>query len=243
MSKIFIGKFAAKTGSFNKNLSRYAWLTMEIVSPLTFLNTIYIIITQDNNYNSKSLFLSSLSPSQYLCLTLWMIHYFNRSIVYSFRAPSISPIHLSTWICSIFFNIINGYTNGYWVAKHGGSNDSIDLINNWLRVWIGVSLWVFGFLSNIYHDNILFSLRKTTESGEYAIPFGGLYSLISCPNYFSESIEWVGYAILCWSAPSLCFALSSMANLFPRACSAHQWYRKKFDNYPTDRKAVVPFIL
>ncbi|CAO3607520.1 unnamed protein product [Cunninghamella blakesleeana] len=230
------GKFATKTGSFSKTLSRYTWLTMEIVSPLAFFSTFYIIITQDNN-------IKSLSSLQYLCLALWAIHYFNRSIIYTFRVPSISPIHLITWSWAIFFNIINAYTNGYWLAKHGGSNNDIDLINGELRVWIGISVWAFGFLSNIYHDNILFSLRKTTKPGEYAIPFGGLYSFISCPNYFSEAIEWTGFAIICWSAPSLCFALSTITNLFPRGYSSHQWYKKKFDNYPTNRKAVIPFLL
>lgn len=75
----------------------------------------------------------------------------------------------------------------------------------------GVAGWAVGFASNVYHDEVLFSLRRgakqdkdggkygsprngsgeksttTTDTAQrYSIPQGGLYSLISYPNYFSE---------------------------------------------------------
>ncbi|KAI9301895.1 3-oxo-5-alpha-steroid 4-dehydrogenase-domain-containing protein [Cunninghamella echinulata] len=225
------GRFAYNPGSFNKSISRYAWLTMEIVSPVVFFGTLYFSSTKNNIIN--------LSPSQYLCSALWLIHYFNRSIIYSFRAPSISPMHILTWVCSIIFNIVNGYTNGYWVATH-----SFSLTAEWSRVSFGLCLWWIGFYFNIYHDSILFDLRKQKKQpGDYSIPYGGLFNYISCPNYFSEALEWIGFLLICWSAPSFYFATSTMANLFPRAYRSHQWYKKKFDNYPSNRKAIIPFLL
>ena len=37
-------------------------------------------------------------------------------------------------------------------------------------------------------------------------------------------------------------AVFTFANLAPRAWSHHKWYRKKFPDYPKQRRAVIPFI-
>ncbi|HHH55332.1 MAG TPA: hypothetical protein ENK91_16860 [Bacteroidetes bacterium] len=66
---------------------------------------------------------------------------------------------------------------------------------------------------------------------------------ISCPNYFGEIIEWVGFAIMTWNLPAFAFALWIIANLAPRAFLHHKWYLDKFTNYPKDRKVLVPFII
>lgn len=79
---------------------------------------------------------------------------------------------------------------------------------------IGVAGWALFFLANAYHDEILFNLRRPAKRDDgpargtrgnthkenvgkdsidhsstaprYEIPEGGLYSLISYPNYFTE---------------------------------------------------------
>jgi protein-S-isoprenylcysteine O-methyltransferase Ste14 len=67
-----------------------------------------------------------------------------------------------------------------------------------------------------------------------------MYRWISCPNYFGEIVEWIGWAIATWSLAGLAFALWTAANLAPRARSHHQWYRESFADYPQERKALVP---
>ena len=39
------------------------------------------------------------------------------------------------------------------------------------------------------------------------------------------------------------FAIYTLANLLPRALSHHQWYLEKFDDYPKERKAFLPYLL
>jgi 3-oxo-5-alpha-steroid 4-dehydrogenase 1 len=95
---------------------------------------------------------------------------------------------------------------------------------------------------NIRSDNMLIWLRKNSSNG-YRIPYGGLFKYISCPNHFSEIIEWTGYAIMVWNMPALSFAVWTFANLVPRALDHHKWYKSHFENYPKDRKAVFPGIL
>ena len=55
-----------------------------------------------------------------------------------------------------------------------------------------------------------------------------------------EIIEWFGWAIATWSTAGLAFAVYSAANLVPRAFDHHAWYKKRFDDYPSNRKALIP---
>ena len=94
----------------------------------------------------------------------------------------------------------------------------------------------------MWADAVLRRLRKPGESG-YKIPKGGLYELISCPNYFGEIVEWTGWAIAAGSLAGLSFAIWTIANLAPRAIAHHAHYRREFSEYPTGRKALVPFVV
>jgi len=95
---------------------------------------------------------------------------------------------------------------------------------------------------NISSDNILLGLRKGGKKGYY-IPYGGLFKYVSSPNLSGEIIEWLGWAMMSWCLPSFSFALWTMANLIPRALDHHHWYKRKFADYPKDRKAVIPFLV
>jgi 3-oxo-5-alpha-steroid 4-dehydrogenase 1 len=66
---------------------------------------------------------------------------------------------------------------------------------------------------------------------------------VSSPNYLGEIIEWTGWAIATWSLAGFSFALYTFANLAPRAFANHRWYRETFDDYPPDRKALIPGVL
>lgn len=96
-----------------------------------------------------------------------------------------------------------------------------------------------GFVINRAADRTLRSLRGPGETG-YKIPQGGLYRWISCPNYLGEIVEWVGWAIATWSLPGLLFAVWTAANLIPRARAHHIWYHEQFNNYPVERRALIP---
>jgi hypothetical protein len=34
----------------------------------------------------------------------------------------------------------------------------------------------------------------------------------------------------------------TLANLVPRAIATHRWYRATFEDYPPERRALVPFV-
>jgi 3-oxo-5-alpha-steroid 4-dehydrogenase 1 len=94
-----------------------------------------------------------------------------------------------------------------------------------------VILFVTGYRINRWADRVLASLRAPGETG-YKIPRGGLYELISCPNYFGELLEWIGFAIAAGSLAGWSFVAFTAANLIPRALSHHRWYRQQILRLP-----------
>ena len=111
-----------------------------------------------------------------------------------------------------------------------------------IRFIAGSILFLTGMVINIRSDNILLSLRKSSANG-YAIPKGGLFRYVSCPNFLGEIIEWAGFALMTWSIAALAFSILTAVNLIPRALDHHKWYRDRFEDYPRLRKALIPSIL
>ncbi|MCX6249060.1 MAG: DUF1295 domain-containing protein [Bacteroidetes bacterium] len=177
----------------------------------------------------------------WIFFSFWMIHYLNRTLIFPFRLHTKGKMMPVTIVLMAFcFNLVNGYINGYYLGSLSGQYEL-----SWLydpRFIIGVLLFCSGMAINWQADNILIHLRKPGETG-YKIPTGGFFRYISCPNHFSEIIEWTGFALMTWSLPGLAFAIWTLVNLMPRALHHHKWYKATFPDYPADRKALIPFIL
>lgn len=121
-------------------------------------------------------------------------------------------------------------------------NDYDDGVWFWLRFVIGTVVFVTGMWINITSDRTLVRMKKENRGG-YVIPRGGLFEFVSCPNYFGEVVEWLGWAVMTWSWAGVGFFLYTCSNLIPRARASHVWYGDKFkDEYPKTRKAVIPFV-
>ena len=174
-------------------------------------------------------------------LLLWETHYTHRAYIFPFRLRGEQQrLTLVTVALAVVFNLFNGYLNGRYLNLLAPPYPA-----SWLadaRFLVGVTLFVVGLAINLQADTILINLRRPGETG-YKIPGGGLFRLVSCPNYLGELIEWTGWAIATWSVPGLAFAVWTAANLVPRALSHHRWYRDKFPEYPAERRAVIPFVL
>jgi protein-S-isoprenylcysteine O-methyltransferase Ste14 len=171
---------------------------------------------------------------------LWQLHYVNRAFVYPFRRRGgDKPMPLLVAGMGVGFNVANAYLNARFVSHfarypHGWLADP--------RFIGGVLVFVVGFAINQHADQVLRRLRAPGERG-YKIPHGGLYRFVSAPNYFGELVEWIGFAVASWSPAALVFVVWTVANLLPRARANHQWYRRTFADYPTGRRALVPFLL
>lgn len=175
-----------------------------------------------------------------VCFVLWQAHYLHRSFLFPFQRRG-GHNTMPLWIAAFgfLFNTLNGYLNGRWLYTLGPA-----LPAEWVRdprFLGGLGLFAFGYAVNRHADWILLRLRAPGETG-YKIPHGGLYRWLSCPNYFGECVEWIGWALLTGSLPGLGFAIWTAANLVPRARSHHRWYQERFPDYPKERRAIVPFV-
>ena len=206
--------------------NKWGWFIMEFFL-LVFL--FYFVLTGENEQSTVN----------WIIIGAISIHYFNRSVIFPLRIKTKGKkMPFLIVMMALGFNLSNGYLFGYYLG-----NFRIYSIE-WLttpQFIIGSIIFLCGVIINKYSDTKLINLRKKGETG-YQIPHGGLFNYISCPNLFGEVVEWFGFAILTWSLPGLAFFVWTFANLVPRAISHHKWYLKNFEDYPKDRKAVIPFI-
>ena len=223
------GRYTTKKWGPQLN-AKLGWVIMECVSPILFF--VYYITSPQTSNTTAIVF-----------LFFWELHYIQRSFVYPFLIRGNKRMPIVIVLMGLIFNGINSYLQGrfLFVIK-------VPYPSSWLSspvFLLGTVIFLVGFSINLQSDYILRHLRSTGDSGDngYKIPHGGLFRYISCPNYFGEILEWIGWAFLTWSIAGLVFAFWTMANLIPRALSHHKWYHERFSEYPSERKAIIPFFL
>ena len=213
---------------WGRNISaRAGWLIME--SPCVLIMLIYAFIVKDDLESLHIIFLS-----------LWLLHYVHRSFIYPFVIDMTNPkMPISIAVSAFFFNIVNVNLQAFGIYY------LTDYSQDWMYSYIfffGLFIFLIGMYINIKSDYLIVALRRDKGPG-YHLPSKFMHKYISSPNYFGEIIEWLGWAILTWSISGAVFALWTIANLFPRALAHHKWYKEKFDDYPSNRKAIIPGII
>ncbi|KAJ6360924.1 hypothetical protein OIU77_004866 [Salix suchowensis] len=190
------------------------------------------------------------NPKALLLMSPFLLHYFHRTIFYPLRIyQSTSQQNTKTTIGFPLFLTVNGFLtqalNTYlqvrWVSHYKSDYDS-DGGLFWWKFFGGLVVFLWGMRINMWADTALLVLKS--ENGGYKVPRGGWFEVVTCPNYLGEIVEWLGWAVMTWSWGGLGFFLYTCSNLVPRACASHKWYLEKFgEDYPKNRKAVIPFIV
>ncbi|CAH0392113.1 unnamed protein product [Bemisia tabaci] len=95
---------------------------------------------------------------------------------------------------------------------------------------------------------ILSKLRKDKKgavvSYEHKMPKGDLFEVVSSPHFFCEMVMYLALTIILWGHctwPYVFFWV--LCNQLETALLNHWWYKSKFDDYPKQRKAYIPYIL
>lgn len=70
-----------------------------------------------------------------------------------------------------------------------------------------------------------------------------LFKWIANPNYLGEIVEWVGYAVVSGDVYAWLFVFSTINVLTPAALVRSKWNKENIENYPLERKAILPFII
>ncbi|BAU02032.1 Polyprenol reductase [Vigna angularis] len=105
----------------------------------------------------------------------------------------------------------------------------------------GIVMFVIGIIGNFYHHYLLSNLRAKGEK-EYKIPKGGLFGIVICPHYLFEIIQFYGITFISQTLYGLCFSLGTTFYLLGRSYSTRKWYLSKFEDFPKNVKAIIPFV-
>jgi 3-oxo-5-alpha-steroid 4-dehydrogenase 1 len=233
---------------------KWAWAGMECVGFITVLYCMFTIPDQ--------LGLDSLPWGNWTMAGVYTIHYVYRALIFPWAQPTMSPIHISVFLAATAWNIVNGLSIGGWVAGYGPQT-AADWGGRLYNIEIGLVVWGWGLLANMFHDDDLREIRRSTmrrrkeqaakdgkpvESVDklYMLPKNGLFHYVLYAHYFCEWIEWTGFFIIGgWKCvPARSFLLNEIATMLPRALSGKRWYIEKFgEEKVANRKAIIPGLL
>ncbi|CAG8542288.1 105_t:CDS:2 [Funneliformis caledonium] len=142
---------------------------------------------------------------------------------------------------SFHYHALSGLNLAYWVYGPWNAAGSLDgKREDWL-IWTCAGVFAWAQVSNLYTHIILRNLRPPGTRVR-RIPYGYGFNLVSCPNYFFETIVWLSVCILTKSFAAWLFLAVGFTQMYLWAIKKHKSYRKEFKDYPKNRKAMIPFI-
>lgn len=234
---------------------KIAWMTMEVPG---FVTLLYIMFTLPEINHMEQ-----VPIGNWLMAALFTFHYIYRAIVSPLINPSMSPIHPLVWFWALAFQLCNATCIGGWLAGYGPTTRQ-DWAGRVFVAEVGMMIFGFGLLANMYHDDELREIRRAAARKQekqspgtkkndgrgvekvYMIPKNGLFRAVLYPHYLFEWIEWGGWWMVgglnC--VPARIFFINEITSMLPRALNGHKWYLEKFGKEKVGgRKAVIPGIL
>ncbi|EGP83224.1 uncharacterized protein MYCGRDRAFT_77167 [Zymoseptoria tritici IPO323] len=234
---------------------KWAWLFMEIPGFITVLYCMFAIPAREN--------LPGLPWANWTMAGVYTIHYIYRAIISPlFLNPSMSPIHPFVFVSAFAWQVTNGLSIGGWVGGYG-PRTVYDWSGKLYTIEVGLVIWGWSFLGNIFHDDDLREIRRAAlrrqkeqaaKDGKplagvdklYMMPKNGLFHFVLFPHYLCEWMEWVGFWMIGgWDCvPARSFLLNEIATMLPRAVAGKRWYVEKFGKEAVgNRKAIIPGLI
>ncbi|KAK4575207.1 hypothetical protein LTR86_001059 [Recurvomyces mirabilis] len=237
---------------------KWAWFLMEIPGMTMVLYCMFSIPSTVGFATPQA-----LPWANWTMAGVYTIHYIYRAILSPLVLnPSMSPIHPFVFISASAWQVINGLSIGGWLAGYGPTT-IWDWSGKLYYIEVGLIIWGWSFLGNMFHDDDLREIRrsalkrqqqKAKEEGKsiegvdklYMLPKNGLFHYVLYPHYFCEWLEWAGFWMVGgWDCvPARTFLINEISTMLPRALQGRQWYIKKFGKERVgNRKAVIPGLL
>ena len=182
----------------------------------------------------------NLTYIQIIILLMNTLHYSKRFVesLIDIRGNDNMNLVPAFGVC-FYYWVIYGVLIGYNVFHH--EYDNSGLLNFNLQVCC-----IIGFLFSEYFNyeaHCILRNLKVVNKGKRGIPQGGMFYFISCSNYFWESMIWFFFSLYVNILPAYLFVIYSVVNMSYGALEKHKTYTNNFENYPKNRKAIIPFIL
>jgi len=188
---------------------------------------------------SKSLNLHKEAKSRFIILaTALAIHFLKRvmEVLFIHRYSGGMTIDTFIFLPLGYIFIVGNLFYDLQLSEEYLGCPSVNLIP------LGIVLFMVGITGNFYHHYLLSKLRKDGQK-QYCVPQGGLFGYVVCPHYFFEVIEFLGVAFICQTPFAFCVVTMMFFGLVGRSISTKSWYMKKFEDFPSHRKALIPFLM
>ncbi|XWS62713.1 hypothetical protein CRYUN_Cryun06bG0034500 [Craigia yunnanensis] len=111
--------------------------------------------------------------------------------------------------------------------------------------WIGSAIFLWGWILQFHCHAILGAPRALLEQVDhYVIPNGDWFDVVSSPQYLAEIFIYAGLVVASGGGDLTIWLLFLfvVANLGFAVAERHNWYLRKFENYPTNRFAITPLV-
>ncbi|KAI9751772.1 MAG: hypothetical protein M4579_005903 [Chaenotheca gracillima] len=215
-----------------------AWRTvfvLEYLGPILIHPLVYFLRPYIYNTNEQP------SAQQTLSLILIVLHFVKRE----YETVFVHRFSLATMPArNIFKNCFH-----YWVFAGGNLAYWIYAPTaptarefNPIIVVAAVALYLYGEVSNFITHQTLRGLRSAGGK-ERGIPQGYGFNWVTCPNYFFETLAWLGVWLSTWSLSTAVFLVVAVGQMMPWAKKKEYKLRKDFgDKYKKKRYAILPGI-
>ncbi|XP_071980318.1 polyprenal reductase [Engystomops pustulosus] len=188
--------------------------------------------------------------STLLALSLLWIHSLRRLLECLYVSVySAGVIHLAQYGLGIVYYFLLGIT----VLDHTQMDyrkvtvQELLLQLHWYHIF-GFLLYTWASFHQSRCHMILANLRKDKSGNivtmKHVMPSGDWFERVSCPHYFAELLIYISVAFL-FGLTHVTWWLLVLFVLFNQSLAAvlcHEFYHQKFDSYPAQRKAFIPFL-
>lgn len=116
------------------------------------------------------------------------------------------------------------------------------------RIAVGALLFSWAYREQWRANVALAAARKTADgrvvTHEHKVLDGGLFDLVSSPQMLTEVVVYGALYVVLWGSSGWKYVvLFVWGNQFEIALINHRWYQEKFEDYPRNRKAIIPYLL
>jgi very-long-chain enoyl-CoA reductase len=197
-----------------------------------------------------------------MALGMYVLHFIKRELetLFVHKFSSSTMPFRNVFKNSAHYWILGGLNVAYWVYAPNAiaAKPMSDPSTSTPTIYLGVLLWVFGEIANLYTHVVLSNLRSSggTERG---IPKGFGFNWVTCPvrqtprliihkadigqNYLFEILTMIGLSLVTGSASQAIFTAVGWYQMQEWAQAKEKRYRQEFgDKYKPKRYPLTPGI-
>jgi very-long-chain enoyl-CoA reductase len=164
-------------------------------------------------------------PVQTYALYAWCLHYAKREFE-TFFIHRFS--HATSPLANVYRNCLYYWAFGAFIAYF--VNHPFYTPVNDEQMYVGFAISIISQLSNFYCHIILKNLRAPDGKGGYQIPSGFLFNYVTCANYTTEILQWVGFKLATQTIAGYLFAAAASYIMTVWALQKHKRLRKVCDS-------------